>query len=785
MQYSKMREIGTFWRKKPALVALLLVELIYLTLNVLAAMQPTISYTFEPGELEQMSQDVEFSYDENGFYGVTYDIDWTEILRTPALSLRPGRYNVTVEYQYRPTKNADGLTHHSCIQIQDDTNGYAVEEGSMVLAPDKMLDTVTVSVRQATDSAHIVFVDDGGTFTIGNVTITQNGIYTAFCVFLGFLGCLLLNGALLLLLPSSPVYAGRTTVTVFFVLGGAVVLASAPSLMQGVNLGADDCPFHLNRIEGIVEGLRNGQFPVRVNTMAKNGYGYSTSLFYGELFLYFPAILRLLGATIQQAWNTFIIGFHILTAVISYRSFKPIFGQRIALVGAVLYLLSPYRLHRIYRSAALGEYLAVTFLPAIVYGLWLLYCHTDDAKARRRGGLILALGYSALLQCHMINTEIAVLAGAVFCLLLWRKTLRPTVLFTWLKACALAILLNLWFLVPFLTVATNKLYIGYEPLNIQSSGQSIMALFNNNDAFAIGPGVLLYGALAVLLLCAIKEIARPWRIIAGISLWFGAMGVWMSTEHFPWNTIAQIPGISILTVIQFPWRYNTLATIGLIVALLAAMAGLAQTRFAHWNKAMMLTCMGIAVCGVLSYWGYWIPQMQSVSIIDTSQLAYSGNSNIAYRMDDLYQPKPITVTQDGYVPSQQVTSTTLGDFIQEKGVTTVEYHEYLGQEGYVEFPLFYYPVYALVQGEGTVIPTVNGLVGVVVPANSSGTLSIAYREPLRWRLADLISAGTLLALAGWKFFRICRRKVADRGKECGPGGLEFCRALLENQSLHR
>ena len=34
--------------------------------------------------------------------------------------------------------------------------------------------------------------------------------------------------------------------------------------------------------------------------MAKDGYGYAPSLFYGELLLYFPAVLRLLGMSVQR-----------------------------------------------------------------------------------------------------------------------------------------------------------------------------------------------------------------------------------------------------------------------------------------------------------------------------------------------------------------------------------------------------------------------------------------------------------------------------------------------------
>ena len=65
-------------------------------------------------------------------------------------------------------------------------------------------------------------------------------------------------------------------------------------------------------------------------------------------------------------------------------------------------------------------------------------------------------------------------------------------------------------------------------------------------------------------------------------------------------------------------------------------------------------------------------------------------------------------------------------------------------------PLVYYPGYTVVEGPGTAFKTVNGLVGVTVPANYNGTIRVAFREPKRWLLADgvsVVTAAALVALA--------------------------------------
>lgn len=748
----KLYDVAAFWRRSPVLIVLLAVEIIWLALAVWAALQPPITYAYEGDQLEDISQGITLGYDENGYYGATYDIDWQEILSTPELSLRPGRYDVTVEYFLRPTMTKDGVRHRSGIWLKNEENESAVDDGILILDPDTNVDTVTMTVWKNTETAAVRFVDDGGVFTVGKISIIQNMTYTFFRVAMAVLVCLAVNFVVLILCPRSPVYVGTKTVTVVIVLGCATALACAPVLIDGVCL-AHDGRFHLIRIEGIVQALRNGQFPVRVNPIAKNGYGYATSLFYGELFLYFPAVLRLLGVTVQGAYQAFIVAVHILTATIAYRSFRAIFGREIGLVGAVLYVLFPYRLHRLYEAAAVGEYLAMTFLPAVIYGLWLLYNRRADKRSRSMASVALALAFGALLQSHVITTEIAILATAVVCLAYWRTTFRKEVLLAWVKAIGLAILLNLWFLVPFVTVMTSGIYREISPKNIQQAGQEVMDLFNNSEQFAIGPSVLICGALALLILCAVRNLPEQWKKSGMVALALGGAGVFLSTKYFPWDALEKLPFGKFLVIIQFPWRYMTLGSLGLIAAVLFTVAGLRQTEHARFVRPLLVGTAAVAVCCALMYWSDLGRSMIPEIITHTTQLSHGNNENMNYAMDNLYLPKQATPTGEGFDTPNAFTTVTLGDFVkQENGVVSVEYTEFFGQEGYIEFPLLYYPGYTVIEGSGNVIQSTNGMVGVVVPPNSSGTLAVGFREPMRWQIADFISTATVLILVGYAVY---------------------------------
>jgi len=122
------------------------------------------------------------------------------------------------------------------------------------------------------------------------------------------------------------------------------LFASMPLLFKGVYEG-HDLFFHLNRIEGIAAGLREGQFPVRIHSSTLLGYGYAAPQFYPEFFLYIPALLRNLGVSLAACVRVFELLINLAAASVCYMSAKAIFdSRRIALGASALYTLCSYRI---------------------------------------------------------------------------------------------------------------------------------------------------------------------------------------------------------------------------------------------------------------------------------------------------------------------------------------------------------------------------------------------------------------------------------------------------------
>ncbi len=131
-----------------------------------------------------------------------------------------------------------------------------------------------------------------------------------------------------------------------------------------------DWTYHMLRIQSLKEGLLTGQFPVRVNPLFLNGYGYASSMFYPDLLLYIPVGLQLLGIGIEESYKMFLILVLAASFLTAYYCGKGITKSSYAgIIFALVFSLSQYHLQNIYTRFAVGEVTAYIFLPFIIYGL--------------------------------------------------------------------------------------------------------------------------------------------------------------------------------------------------------------------------------------------------------------------------------------------------------------------------------------------------------------------------------------------------------------------------------
>ena len=743
--------------RHPAVLLVLAVELLIFGQALAAALRPAAVYEFTADQWESIAQESEIGRDEDGRVGVVEMTDGEDILQTPAMDLPAGHYKVTVDYNYIPGRLEDGRQRHASVYLKAEMP-YVLTGEKELLPRDSREAAVELNVRHAFEAVHLIACNGGGIFTLGSVRVAQDMRYAAACAMGWLLGFAALDGVCLAVYAARDDGARKRKWRIFFVLAAVTLLACAPLLTDGGGLRGDDSTFHLSRIEGIAQGLREGQFPVRIYSQAKDGYGYAPSLFYGELLLYFPAALRLLGVSVQGAYHAYAVVIMALTAGLAFASLRQIFREdRIALLGAALYTLAPYHLHNVYVRMAVGEYTAQAFLPLIPAALCLLYGAEPPTKDQRRTAWVeLTFAFTMLLQSHMLSLELAALVCAVVCLCGLRRTFTKPVFGVWAAAVVAVLLLNLWFLLPFAGEMLTGGYIIQQNSSLADAFDIQRGALHAADLLAVdgkslGLGLEFFVGAAAFLWCAWLSDRRMDLREKRIGSWALAIGLaacFMSTPLFPWGDLKALPVAgNLLLKTQFAWRFLTVATPAMLLVGCCTLSCL-RGRRAGALLAGVTICLSLV--GTLQFYRSYLPTMQTEYLGSSGELIYAKEySNETWAFDSLYLPTGVHQREDidGIAEgAEPVTTVEVSSITQENGVTTLECAEMTGQLQHAELPLVYYPGYTVIEGEGTIFRTANDLVGVAVPANYSGTIRVAFREPKRWLAADLVSLAAALAL---------------------------------------
>ena len=131
------------------------------------------------------------------------------------------------------------------------------------------------------------------------------------------------------------------------------------------------------------------------------------SKFYGDLLLYLPAVLRIIGFPVTAVYKFYVFLIHLVTSITAYICFQKMFQKKeIALLASLAYVNAGYRIVNVYVRMAVGEYSAMLFLPIAALAVYRIY--TDSGASRKRcrsNALLLAAGMTGLIGTHVLTTE--------------------------------------------------------------------------------------------------------------------------------------------------------------------------------------------------------------------------------------------------------------------------------------------------------------------------------------------------------------------------------------------
>ena len=538
------------------------------------------------------------------------------------------------------------------------------------------------------------------------------------------------------------------------------IFVSLPLFLTGIEgRFGQDLGFHLMRIEGLAAELQNGIFPVKMESLWMEGYGYPVSVYYGDVLLYFPAILRLLGVSVVTSYKIFLSVINLLSCVLAYWGFHVVFRKKdLAFVAMTAYVTATYRMTNLYLRAAVGEYCAMMFLPVVMAAIYLVYTEdlTDRSK-RIKTGILLALGMTGLIGTHILTTEVTVIVMALVALLLWKKTFSLPVMRTYVLAVGETIVLNLYFIVPFLHCYLQEdTYIRHtvsELRRIQQNGitwRRYLDFFRDpfmegagaGERLMVTPGPVLLFAFAVAVGICLKKKDKKIFLYTIIT----ALLLFMASAYFPWDGGAQkFHLLNVMAQIQFPWRYIGIATVFLSLLL---GCGIEYLQHLGAKKAVITMVFLITGCMCIVFLGFYRQSSQRVNYVSREDLNTYDMGFVEYL--------PYGTDREAFSHQLEYSAGVQAKMISRKGTSmTIACHTD-DAASTLSFPVIHYIGYQVRDEQGKVYQlerSENNLVQISPENNYDGKLYLEYKQPWYWGVAEGIS---LIGLVGtlWVLKRI-------------------------------
>lgn len=714
------------------------------------------------GVLFNRRETVSLQYAEEDLAGVSVESDpgqdssdSTGYAAAPEFTLPKGLYTLDVKYDYQGDAKLNIV--YTDEQYDSDISGDFFLENYGGLTFDfrvKYAERPMQIKVSLTDEA-----EEGDYVRIRSVKVMPSAFALKNFLFRLVLCFLALDGLLLLYAMKDKWYFhGETKNHIIFLL--LLIFTESIPLLVNYLVYGHDLRFHLMRINGLSAGLMEGIFPVKIQPEWLDGHGYPVSVFYGDLFLYIPAVLPIFGVTVHAAYKFYVLLVNTATVLIAYHCFSKMSNRSIGLLCTTVYSLNIYRLVCIYTRAAVGEYTAMAFLPLTAYGLWKIYTLPEESKEHEQSFITLALGCSGIFLSHIISTEITALFILLICLLLWKKTFRKKTFLVLVKSAATTALLCLWFLVPFLDYMTNGEYrinaANSFPFYLQENRGTFVAQFFMNVYKSVGssgmitdgaagkmPKTIGYASMAVLagwvFFCLFrKERDKREKGEEYFTVFLMILSLLMATYLVPYALIAKrFPVLqTAIKSLQFPWRFLSVA--GVLAAYLLCL--LMQKKWIEKKKrvifAVLLLCLSFC---------------QSYTLLSNfmNESLQEGNVSGFSIIGGEYMPKSYNIKNYKNEPTYDENAIALEDWYRVKNGVYLSLTNHADRTEQAEVPLLLYNGYQAVTDKGEILPIQPGTshrISVSVPSGFHGNILVTFREPWYWRVSEIISFFTIAGI---------------------------------------
>jgi hypothetical protein len=645
-------------------VGILIVCLLFccLTIYCLRQQELTYEYVCDRDALEYKS-----AFMDNGFIH-TNEVTDDYAFATHPIILPSGKYTIDVTFVSTASGTLLVQGNNDCVfDIQLPTT-YGAEQ----IVSDQHL-----ILPLGTDRCMLKFYQtEPGDIVVEDIRIrSDRHLYRDYYVYIALAGVLAI-AFITVILMFNRLKLSRTNMSYIGLLFMALVAVSIPYCVKGTYYGIDT-QAHMKRIEAIAQGLKDGQFPVMIGPNYANQYGELVALQPG-LFLYIPALLRLLNISIPASYNLYMIMVNIATAIVTVLCAERLFTSiRWGMIAAVFYLIEPFRLFVMLNlGAGAGMGTALVFLPLLITGLH---------EAVNRGGFrwkYIAVGLWGLACSHVMGFALSCLVALIYLLFHFKQLFTREVMIALIKAAIMFAVLSVGVLVPFAAFyftdwnrnALQWTDFYHFPVMWDREIQNVIAL-----------------AVMIIAYFGARRTGYINRFVKGIFV-IGFVSVLMATPVFPWIWFKNISVIdTFLSMMQYPRRFHFVAVPCVAYTAAEAICSNMDSRTGIRRKLMYSIVAVMSVGVLINYVKFYSPG---------KLFATPESGNINTQMED-------------YLPAGTLTewySNDTGEFSDYDDVEAYSYSkqythvdlEYTSKSDgqYMEFPMFYYEGYVAYDQDG-------------------------------------------------------------------------------------
>ena len=724
--------------------------------------------------------DLDYSSD---FFKIEEDKDGELVISSDVISLKKGIYQMAFDYTYNTEnipdlevtykeKEREGIINPNSSYV----HGLVVDNFKLRNKSQKVLTRVYVNE----DSCDFQIVIKGkyeenmlsenhtssdNIITVSRTQLQYLKVHSLVMHFLKYAFILFIIDVIVVIF-CSPKWKSKSKEAkkLYFFVTVMTIISSIPLFVDSLPIG-HDLGFHLLRIKSIADGISARNLPVKIQWSWMNSAGYATGVCYGDIFLYIPAFIYLVGFPLRTAYKVYVILINLVTVLVSfYCSRKVSNDDRIAMFTSCIYSLSIYRFVDLYTRAAVGEYTAITFLPLILLGLY------SWIGKKKHAVLFLVLGFTGVIWSHILSGVMMVELCIVISLICIKKVFKLDRIIELLKAVGVTLLVNAGFIIPFLDYYKNEdLCIKYSNYSIGGEGlflsQFFQTRFNTtapsfNYINGISDDIPASCGLAILLILALgiysafsSKIDKKNLVIIFLTFFYG----FLSTIYMPYDLIeAKLPHVYkvLFSSLQFPWRF--LAVMVLLGSTLFLMMQMNDGMFgiAKRNSVVYIIAI-VSIVQAMIFLSDYSVQSGRQTFVDASDIDtfYMVGEYLPSGTDirNLREHKVINYSPDKVRTSSEEQNKSKFCFYAENFTT---------ENVFVEAPVIAYHGMTAVDQDGNKMDYDTGdghLLRIIIPAEYTGEVKVYFSEPFCWRFAEGVSLITVIGAVFILFKRYYRK----------------------------